>query len=241
MKTNKSKFSLISASAILLLAGSCTHKAATPRYDFSYSGSIYSGDTMTFTSHAKADAKVTWFFGNRVRTLYYNNGLQNTVCATCNNTGYDPNYCDTMDGNTCYHIYYTPGTYTVSQTINNDTFSITKKTVTIVSPEVFSSEITGVRHWKREYHYWDSNGNVTHSLPDTVFSVNVVSGFCYTPHFTLSFNPARSNSSNLVYGGFYDPHFTAIGQLTYNRKNGSISIDETNDGSHETIIYTNLD
>jgi hypothetical protein len=199
------------------------------QYDFSYTGSLYSGDTMYFQSTAAPTDKVVWFFGNILHDHSYSYGPRNEPCDSCGTVPTNAPYaCDTSSASQCAHKYLNPGTYNITLTVNGNTVNRVKKTITIASPGAFASRIAVSRRWSRERYFYAGFTTPTDTaMSDTIFALAISPGMCITPHKQFPFYSYASSSSVLTYMG--DPNYTHYandGSVVWNRITDSVYIYE---------------
>ncbi len=219
----------------LLAICACKRKNDTkPNYDFTYTGSLYTGDSALFSLNAGTNDVVNWYFGNKIFESTYLGRLveyENWPCDTCDVQPSTPFTCDVATGKEIKHVYFTPGTYSVTATINRDTINKVKKTIKVLSPEELNTEMKRMRHWVRTGRDWNEGGfDSTYALPDTSFALNVLPGVCTSPFKSFPFRMLKSSSSMLVYEFADDPHYAYKGNIRFNRQNDSIFIQERNIG-----------
>lgn len=170
-----------------------------------------------------------WYFGNIVYERLYG-GITNMPCDTCTDftryfhTDYWP---DTARGSRCWHRMYTPGTYTIALTVNNDTSHKVRKIITFIAPDVlFDTGVSKMRHWSRSRTVFDGVSYTAYPLSDTDFALNVTGGVCTTPKTSFGINYYLSSSSRLDYENEPNPHIYYRGSVIYTRSTGVVTITE---------------
>ncbi len=121
---------------LLCLAVACKKTGKTTVvYDFSYSGSQYRGQTISFTSTAPSTSTFRWTFGDSTTSV--------APAPT--------------------HIYTAPGTYSVSLVVNGDTTHTITKTIGIGIDSTTIAAITGSRvyHHTKRSQIENSTGDTT--------------------------------------------------------------------------------
>ncbi len=209
----------------LFLVASCNKKKepAANNYDFTIEGAMYAGDPIRFTSNASDKDFSHWYFGN-----YYYSAFGNYQCWPCDTCEYSSGfasgafYIDSGNGRVVNHTIYCPGTYNVVLTVNHDTLHKKIRQVTLLSPQVFDTGVTKMRHWSRTVNYYGPGGDTSLAMVDTDFALRVTNGNCTGPGYVSGMYAVGSNSQALYYQ--YYNHYTGDCYITYRRMVDSVYI-----------------
>ncbi len=222
------------AAIFLLLLSGCRrdnrNDIAKRTIDFSFpSGTLFTGDIITFSTAVPAADRPHWFFGN----IYYSNypypGSSNYAVDSENAyTNAPSSGADSCTGPVFNHIMYTPGSYNVVLTANGDKSTACRKTLTFASPEILNEGMLRTRLWKRFVRSGVYPYDTSYALPDTTFALVVANHNCKTPGREFPFRCEVSSSSNLIYKNNTDTrhYYGDYGYVAYKRLVDSVYVIE---------------